>query len=119
MWRAFRHVEDPGRPGRSAPHPRSRRSFVNRAVARRLAAVVSATVLAGGAVALIAPSAQAAQVVTVLSQSHFVDSAGTDDIVGEVRNDGTTNVEQVTLSFQFLNAANAVLGSDSTNAMVE
>jgi hypothetical protein len=93
---------------------------VNRAAARRVAAVLSATALAAGAAAVIAaPSAHAAQAVTVVSQSSFVDSVGTDNIVGEVRNDGSTDLEQVTVDFSFMNAANQVLGTDSTNAMVE
>jgi hypothetical protein len=92
---------------------------VNRAVARRLVAVLSATVLAGGAAALVPPAAHAAPVVTILSQSTFVDSAGTDNIVGEVRNDGSTNVEQIELSFQFLDSANHLLGTDSTTGMVD
>jgi hypothetical protein len=92
---------------------------VNRAVARRLAALVSATAVVAGGAALVAPSAHAAQTVTIVSQSSYVDSAGTDNIVGEVRNDGTGNIEQVAVSFQFFNAANSVIGTDSTNAMVE
>jgi hypothetical protein len=67
----------------------------------------------------VAPSAQAAGVVTVVSQSHFIDSVGTDNIVGEVRNDGSTNIEQVVLSFSLRNAADQEIGTDSTHAMVE
>jgi hypothetical protein len=92
---------------------------VNRAVARRVAAVLSATALAAGAAAVIAAPAHAAQAVTVVSQSTFVDSAGTDNIVGELRNDGSSDIEQVTVNFSFMDAANQLLGTDSTNAMVD
>jgi hypothetical protein len=88
-------------------------------VARRLAALVFATALGAGAVALVAPAAQAAQVITVLSQSTFVDSVGTDNIVGEVRNDGSTNVEDVELTFHFMDAADQEIDSDWTNTLVE
>jgi hypothetical protein len=76
-----------------------------------------AAALAAGGVAVVAPSAHAAQVVTVLPQTAFVDSVGTNNIAGEVRNDGTTNVEQITLSFQFMDASNSVLATDSTTAL--
>lgn len=92
---------------------------MTRAVVRRFAALVSASALAVGAAVLVAPAAQAAAVVTVVSQSTFVDSVGTDNIVGEVRNDGSTNVEQITLDFQFMSASSQVLGTDSTTGMVE
>jgi hypothetical protein len=75
--------------------------------------------MVGGLVAVLAPAASAAQAITLLSQTTFVDSAGTDDIVGELRNDGTTNIENITLNFQFLSSTGTVLGSDSTTALAD
>src|SRR5689334_21540963 len=112
-------VDNQGRPGPPPLASSWRRSSVNRAGARRLAAVVAATALAGGSVALIAPAAQAAPLVSVLSQSTFTDSVGTDNLVGEVRNYGSTNTEQVMLDVQYMSATNQVLGSDSTPVMVD
>jgi hypothetical protein len=94
---------------------------VNRAVARRLAAVAAATLVVGGVVALAGPAAHAAQALSVLpTPTTYVDSvSGETNIVGLVKNTGTTNVEDVMLSFQFLNASSVVLDSGTTTALVD
>ncbi|MCU1591216.1 MAG: hypothetical protein JWP11_2472 [Frankiales bacterium] len=82
----------------------------------RVAAVVSATVLSGGIVAALAPSASATPSLLVVSTSTYFD--GTDQhVVGEVRNTGGGNVDLVTLHVSFFDAGNSPVGSgDSTTA---
>lgn len=86
---------------------------------RRLAAVVSGTLVAAAVAVSMAPAASAAPDVAIVSQSTYVDSIGDRNIVGEVQNKGTGNVEGIVLSFVFFDAANTQLGTDSTPALVD
>jgi hypothetical protein len=76
-------------------------------------------VLTGGVIVLSAPAASAATVVNVLTSSQYVDSSGDVHIVGEVRDDGTTNVQFIQLNLQYFDAGNTLLSTDSTYTSVD
>jgi hypothetical protein len=91
---------------------------------RRLVAAfstaVASTVLAGvGLVAWGVPAANATPVVSILSQSTYVDTVAYRHIVGEVQNNGSTNIEAIQLAFQFFDAANNSVGSDNATSTVD
>lgn len=85
----------------------------------RVASRVLLSLLLVSPVALLAPPANANTTITILSSSSYVDNIDYRHVVGEVRNDSTSNVSFVQLNVTFHDSSDRLLATETSYASLD